>query len=130
MALKYIEQWEYQGSGKKPYVISLREDGLWLCSCPGWTMHVKRDVNMRVIRKDCKHITYKKSEYTHLNQQGEVVQLAQCHECWGDKPVSQFITFDLCSDCHDKRHASGADCDLCGIVAPKIFLRSIRSEGL
>ena|SRR5215831_14783853 len=130
MALKYLEQWEYQGSAAKPYVISLREDGMWLCSCPGWTMHARRDVNLRVIRKDCKHITSYKADYTHLDNRGTVVQWATCKECNQHMPESKFFTFDLCTACHEMRHADGLPCEPCGVVAPKIYFRSIRTEGL
>lgn len=50
------EQWAYQGSGRKPYVVTYHKtkrdggttpDG-WACSCPSFTQNVPRD--------HCKHI--------------------------------------------------------------------------
>lgn len=45
---RYQQQWQVQGSAKKPYVVSLTDNGEWQCSCPAWTRTSPR--------KDCKHI--------------------------------------------------------------------------
>jgi len=51
---EYRKQWKVQGSAKDPYTVSVTVDGVWSCSCIGWTRHIPR--------KDCKHIEGKKAE--------------------------------------------------------------------
>lgn len=58
---------EVKGSTGKKYVVSMRADGTWGCSCPGWIFHSPR--------RDCKHI-----------------RAAKCvnHEIWQIKPDPTF----------------------------------------
>ncbi len=49
---EYKQQWKVQGSAAEPYTVSVTFDGVWSCSCVGWTRHMPR--------KDCKHIKRKK----------------------------------------------------------------------
>ncbi len=50
----YRQQWKVQGSAKDPYTVSVTVDGVWSCSCVGWTRHYPR--------QDCKHIKGKKAK--------------------------------------------------------------------
>ena len=52
---EYTRQWQVLSSdGKRTYTVSVTIDGVWSCSCVGWTRHMPR--------KDCKHIKAKKAE--------------------------------------------------------------------
>src|SRR3990167_1323061 len=52
---EYRRQWQVLSSdGKRTYTVSVTIDGVWSCSCVGWTRHMPR--------KDCEHIKAKKAE--------------------------------------------------------------------
>lgn len=77
----YERQWEVQGSAKTPYIVSLRTNGIYECSCLAWTRTTPRE--------DCKHILLIKLAYvmpgavgslatehaTKINVMGETVSI-------------------------------------------------------
>ena len=47
---QWLDQWDVTGSNGDPYVVSLKGDGTYACSCPRWKFH-------KAPKVDCKHIS-------------------------------------------------------------------------